>query len=170
MVTTPFSVWGYWLTGKLPSDRKPSTRISRLMTAAKAGRLMKRSVKFMARASAFLRRWVLVVQRLHAVVDPQRRSVLQFELPAGDYHRPLRQALQDRDLIATGRPRGDEHLLRLQLGIAFRIFLIGRDEHGCAVGVVGDRRLGKGEIALLLARIDGGASEHAGQQQSLRIR
>src|ERR1700733_587437 len=150
MVTTPFSVWGYWLTGKLPSDRKPSTRISRLMTAARTGRLMKRSVKFMARASAFLRRWVLVVQRLHAVVDAQRRSVLQFELPAGDHHRPLGHALQYRALISARRPRGDEHLLGLQLRIAFRIFLVGRDEHGCAVGGVGDRRLRKGQIALLL--------------------
>src|SRR6202035_4384713 len=170
MVTTAFSVWGYWLTGKLPTDRKPSTRISRLMTAARTGRLMKISVKFMARASSFLRRWVLVVERLHCVVDANRRAVLQFELPAGDDHRPLGHALQDRDLISTRRPRGDEHLLRLELRIAFRILLIDRDEYGCAVGVIGDRRLGKSQIGLLLARIDGRASEHAGQQQSLRIR
>src|SRR5258708_712648 len=127
MVTTAFSVWGYWLTGKLPTDRKPSTRISRLMTTASPGRLMNRSVKFMARASSFLRRWVLVVQRLHVVVDAHRRAVLQFELPAGDHHRPLGQALQDRDLISARRPRGDEHLLRLQLRIAFPIFLLARD-------------------------------------------
>src|SRR5216684_5257872 len=167
MVTTAFSVWGYWLIGKLPTDRNPSTRISRLMTTASTGRLMKRSVKFMARASAFLRRWVLVVQRLHAVVDAQRRAVLQFELPAGDHHRPLGQALQDRDLISTRRPRGDEHLLRLELRIALRIFLVGRDEDGRAVGIVGDRRLGQSQIALLLACVDRSASEHAGQQQLL---
>src|SRR5580692_10836900 len=143
MVTTAFSVWGYWLTGKLPTERRPSTRISRLMTIASTGRLMKRSVKFMAGASLLLRRRVLVVQRLHVVVDAHRRAVLQFELPAGDHHRPLRHALQDCDLISACRPRRDEHLLRLELGIAFRIFLIGRDEHGCTVGVVGDRRLGK---------------------------
>src|ERR1700730_12385843 len=151
MVTTAFSVWGYWWTDKLPTDRKPSTRISRLMTAARTGRMMKRSVKFIARASSFLRRWVLVVQRLHAVLDAHRRAVLPFELPTGDHHRPLGQALEDRDLCSTRRPRGDEHLLRLELRIAFRIFLVGRDEHGCAVGVVGDRRLGKGQIGLLLA-------------------
>src|SRR5580704_8408123 len=151
MVTTAFSVWGYWLTGKLPTERKPSTRINRLMTAARTGRLMKRSVKFMARASSLLRRRVLVVQRLHAVVDAHRRSVLQFELPTGDHHRPLGHPLQDRDLIPARRPGGDEHLLRLELGIAFGIFLVGRDEHGCAVGVVGDRRLGKSEIGVLLA-------------------
>src|SRR6266478_2307314 len=151
MVTTAFSVWGYWLTGRLPTDRKPNTRMSRLMTIASTGRLMKRSVKFMGRTSLFLRRWVLVVQRLHAVVDAQRRAVLQFELPTGDHHRPLGHALQDGDLIASRRPRGDEHLLRLHLRIAFRIFLVGRDEHSCAVGVVGDRRLGKSQIGLLLA-------------------
>src|ERR1700680_1210189 len=87
MVTTAFSVWGYWLTGKLPTERKPSTRISRLMTTASTGRLMKRSVKFMARALSFLRRWALVVERLHCVVDAQRRAVLQFELSTGDHHR-----------------------------------------------------------------------------------
>src|SRR5580698_8190088 len=150
MVTTAFSVCGYWLTGKLPTERKPSTRISRLMTTASTGRLMKRSVKFMAGASSFLRRWALVVERLHRVVDAQRRAVLQFELSAGDHHRPLGHALQYRDLISARRPRGDEHLLGLQLRIAFRIFLVGRDEHGCAVGVVGDRRLRKSQIALLL--------------------
>src|SRR5579859_2363783 len=166
MVTTAFSVWGYWLTGKLPTDRKPSTRISRLMTTASTGRLMKRSVKFMSRASPFLRRWVLVVQRLYAVVDAHRRAVLQFKLTTGDHHRPLGHALQDRDLISTRRPRGDEHLLRLDLRIAFRIFLVGRDEHGCAVGVVGDRRLRKSEIGLLLARVDRSACEHARQQRS----
>src|SRR5258708_21128395 len=99
MVTTAFSVWGYWLTGKLPTDRKPSTRISRLMTTASTGRLMKRSVKFMARTSLFLWRWGLIVQRLHAVFDAQRPAVLQFQLPAGDHHRPLVHTLQDRDLI-----------------------------------------------------------------------
>src|SRR5580658_6508460 len=112
-----FSVCGYWLTGKLPTERRPSTRISRLMTIASTGRRMKMSVKFMARASLFLRRRVLFVQRLHAIVDAHRRAVLQFELPAGDHRRPLGYALQDRDLISSRRPRGDEHLLRLKLGI-----------------------------------------------------
>src|ERR1700681_1462559 len=150
MVTTAFSVWGYWLTGRLPTDRKPSTRISRLMTTASTGRRMKISVKFMAPSSLFLRRRVLVVERLHAVVDAQRRAVLQFELTTRDHRRPLGDALQDCDLIASRRPGGDEHLLRLHLKIAFRILLIGRDKHGCAVGVVGDRRLGKSQIGLLL--------------------
>src|ERR1700733_9172471 len=151
MVTTAFSVWGYWLIGKLPSERKPSTRIIKLMTTARTGRLMKRSVRFMARDSSFLRGWALVVGRLHAIVDAYRRAILQFELSAGDHHRPLGHALQDGDLIAPRRPRRDEHLLRLKLRIAFRIFLVGGDEHGCAVRVVGDGRLRKRQISLLLA-------------------
>ena len=60
-VTTAFSVWGYWLIGRLPTDRRPSTRISRLMTTARTGRRMNRSVNFMAGRSAFLRRRVLIV-------------------------------------------------------------------------------------------------------------
>src|SRR5579863_750422 len=139
MVTTAFSVCGYWLTGKLPTERRPSTRISRLITIARTGRRMKRSVKFMVRASLFLRRRILLVQRLHAIVDAQRRAVLQFELPAGDHRCPLGYALQDRNLISSRRPRGDEHLLRLELGIAFRILLVRRDEHRRPVRVVGDR-------------------------------
>src|SRR5450432_1919632 len=113
MVTTAFSVWGYWLTGKLPTERNPSTRISRLTTIASTGRRMKRSVKFMVRASTFLRRCILLVERLHAIVDAQRRAVFQFELSAGDHHGPLGHALEDCDLISSRRPRGDEHLLRL---------------------------------------------------------
>src|SRR5580700_9665954 len=138
MVTMAFSVCGYWLTGKLPTERRPSTRISRLITIARTGRRMNRSVKFMVRASLFLRRRILFVQRLHAVVDAQRRAVLQFELPAGDHRCPLGYALQDRDLISPSRSRGDEYLLRLQLRIAFRVLLVGRDEHRCPVRVVGD--------------------------------
>src|SRR5579863_5536347 len=141
MVTTAFSVWGYWLTGKLPTDRSPKTRISRLMTTASTGRRMKISVKFMSRASLFLRRRVLLVLRLHAIVDAQRRAVLQFELPAGDHRGPLGYALQDRNLISSGRSRGDEHLLRLELGFAIRILLVDRDEHRRPVRVVGDRGL-----------------------------
>src|ERR1700675_4859687 len=146
MVTTAFSVCGYWLTGRLPTDRKPSTRISRLMTTARTGRRMKRSVKFMAPSSLFLRRRVLVVERLHAVVDAQRRAVFQFELTARDPRRPLGHALQDCDLIASRRPRRDEHLLRLHLKFAFRVLLIGRDADTCAVGICGDRRLVQSQI------------------------
>src|ERR1700738_5121037 len=124
MVTTAFSVCGNWLTGRPPTDRKPSTRISRLMTTASTGRRMKRSVKFMARASLFLGRRVWVVQRLHAIVDTQRRAVLQFELTARDHRRPFGQALQDCDLISARRPRGDEHLLRVPLGIACGVLLV----------------------------------------------
>src|SRR6185312_11046089 len=170
MVTTAFSVCGYWLTGRLPTDRNPSTRINRLMTIARTGRRMNRSVNFTNRPSLFLRRGVRVVQRLNAVVDAQRRAVLQFELSAGDYGVALGHALENGDLISPGRPRRDEHLLRLELCMAFRILLLDRDEYGGAVGVVRDRRLGKRQVGLLLARIDGRAREHAGQQQPLRIR
>src|ERR1700704_5598112 len=148
MVTTAFSVWGYWLTGKLPTERKPSTRISRLMTTASTGRLMKISVKFMARISLLLRGRVCVVQRLHAIVDAQRRAVLQLELSTGDHRRALGHPFENCDLISSRRSRGDEYLLRLELRIAFRIFLIDGDEHGRAVGVVGDRRLGKSQVGL----------------------
>src|SRR3979490_2871371 len=113
MVTTAFSVWGYWLTGNVPTEGKPSTRISRLTTIASTGRRMKRSVKFMVRTSMFLRRWLLLLDRLPGCVDAPRRAVLQFELATGDHDRPLRDALQDCDLISSRRPRGDEYLLRL---------------------------------------------------------
>ena len=47
MVTTAFCVRGYWLMGRLKSDLKPSTTISKLTTEASTGLRMKMSVKFM---------------------------------------------------------------------------------------------------------------------------
>src|ERR1700687_2818306 len=106
------------------------------MTTASTGRLMKISVKFMAPTSFLLRRRVGVVLRLHAIVDAQRRAVLQFELFTCDHHRALGHAFENGDLISSRRSRRDEYLLRLEPRIAFRIFLIDRDEHGRAIGVV----------------------------------
>ena len=51
-VTTAFSVRGYCSTGRALMARRPTTRISRLMTAASTGRRMKRSVNFMGRRPA----------------------------------------------------------------------------------------------------------------------
>src|SRR3954466_9809871 len=111
MVTTEFCVFGYWLTGRLNSERRPSTTISRLMTPARTGRRMKRSVNFMAVASMFLRGGVGRVGRLHGVVDHDRRAVLQLDLAAGDDLLALLQATQDGDLVAARLAGGDEGLL-----------------------------------------------------------
>src|SRR5471032_3549386 len=102
MVTTAFCVFGYWLIGRLNSERRPSTTISRLTTLARTGRLMKMSVKFMARIPlVFLRRRIRVVGRLHLVVDHDRRAVLQLELAAGDHGLAFLDAGQDGDLVAA---------------------------------------------------------------------
>src|SRR4051794_40349685 len=121
MVTTPFSVLGYWLTGRPDSARSPSTTISRLTTIASTGRRMKMSVKFMRRASLFLRLRVRVVGRLDAVVHRDRRAVLQLVLPAAHHHLAGLQALDDGDLVAARRAGLDEDLLGDELRLALRI-------------------------------------------------
>src|SRR5262249_39123643 len=156
---------GYWLMGRLVTERKPSTRISRLSTAASTGRRMKRSVKFIGPGLLFLRRWIRIVGRRHAVVDDERRAIFQLELPAGDDRRAFLDAAQDRPLVAARRSDIDENLLgdggrrrtrrrtlagwrttrRRTLG-GWRRRL--RNEHAGAVRVVGDRRLRHGEIAI----------------------
>src|SRR5690242_19721961 len=112
MVTTEFSVFGNWFTGSPNTDRRPSTTMSRLTTRARTGFRMKRSVKFIASASLFLRRGVRVVLGHDAlVVRRQGRAVLQLEPAARHDDRALVEALEDRDLVAAGRARGDEDLL-----------------------------------------------------------
>src|ERR1019366_5266954 len=143
MVTTAFCVCGNWLTGRPNSERRPSTRISRLITAASTGRRMKRSVNFMAWDSLFLRRRVRVACRLHAVVDDDLGAILQLELAAGHDLLAPGNAAKHGHLVAARRAGGDEDLLDLRR-------LAGRDdEHGGAVGVVGDGALRQREVTLL---------------------
>src|ERR1700747_2586879 len=105
MVTTAFSVFGYWRTCRSASARSPSTRISALTTIESTGRFTKMSVKFIASsarcsaaASVLLRRGVRVVGRLHAVVDADRRAALELDLAAGHHLGALADAAQDRHL------------------------------------------------------------------------
>src|SRR5690348_7434723 len=102
MVTTAFSVFGYWFTGSPKTDRRPSTTMSRLTTSARTGFLMKISVKFMPLASLFLRRGVRVVGGKDArVVRRQHGAVLQLEPAARDDDSAFIQALEDGDLVAA---------------------------------------------------------------------
>src|SRR5689334_11024308 len=110
IVTTPFSVCGYSLTLSVDSARKPSTRISRLTTEASTGRSIKISVNFIGGLLLFLRRRVRAVGRQHAVVDHERRAVLQLQLATRHDLRAFADALEYRDLIAARRPGRDEHL------------------------------------------------------------
>src|ERR1700675_4233576 len=95
MVTTAFCVFGYWRTGRLTSERMPSTRISRLIVVASTGLRMKMSVKFMFCArpwlpfrSLFLTRMRIgIVRRLNGVVYDHGRAVLELDLSAGDGQR-----------------------------------------------------------------------------------
>src|SRR5438309_11998744 len=110
MVTTAFCVFGYWLIGRLVSERRPSTRISRLMVGASTGLRMKRSVKFMRVRSFFLRCRARIVRPLHCVADCDRRTVLQLHLAAGHDVGSGLQALDDGNLVAAGRTGRHEHL------------------------------------------------------------
>src|SRR6266536_405825 len=125
MVTTAFSVFGNCRTERLVSARRPSTRISRLTVMASTGRRMKMSVKFIGAASFFLRRWIGAVRRLHAVVDDERRAVLQLDGAACHHRRTRLDALENRDLVAAPRTRSDEHLLGNDIGGRLPVLLSG---------------------------------------------
>jgi hypothetical protein len=122
MVTTPFCVRGYWLIGRLNNARRPSTTISRLITLASTGRLMKMSVKFMARypqCSCGVGFGLFAGCTLLSITD--RRAVLQLVLAAGDHGLAFLDAGEHGHLVAPGRAGRDEHLLRHQLRIALVI-------------------------------------------------
>src|SRR5258708_965325 len=90
--------------------RRPTTRISRLTTAAKTGRRMKRSVNFIGGPLLIDRLRRGVVGRHDAIVDGERHAVAQLDL-ARRYDRvAVCDALQDGDLIAARGTRRDEDL------------------------------------------------------------
>src|SRR4029077_6807659 len=106
--------------------------MSALTTIASTGVLMKVSVKFIARsvsawhrgladgtpASMLLRCGVRVVGRLHAIVDPHRYAILELDLTAAPHDAPLFQTLENRHLVAAGRPGRHEHLTHHQIVLA----------------------------------------------------
>src|SRR3974390_2921927 len=101
--------------------RTPSTRITRLTTIARTGRLMKRSVKFMVGRLLLGRGRRRIVGQLHRIVDDHRRSALLLALP-GRYHDvPLANTLQYGDLVAAGLAEhhkaliGDKRVLALHV-------------------------------------------------------
>src|SRR6185437_581476 len=104
MVTVAFSVSGYCVIGSWKMARNPSARINRLTTAERTGRSTNRSVNFI---SLFLGAGVGVVLGHHAVIDLQRGTVLQLELPCGHHLVAILDAARDRRLV-TARP-ADSH-------------------------------------------------------------
>src|SRR6185437_8582508 len=147
MVTVAFSVSGYCVIGSWKMARNPSARINRLTTAERTGRSTNRSVNFI---SLFLWSRVGVVLRHHAVIDLQRSTVLQLELPGGHYLVALFDTARNRGLVTSRSADRDEHLLRGQLAI--RRFQC--HEYGGPVRVVSDRCLRQGQKVL------DGAREH----------
>src|ERR1700683_288730 len=93
--------------------RAPSTRISRLTTAERTGRSMKKSLNFLpCPSSVLLRGRVRRIARFGHGADGQRRAVLELELPARHHHVTLLDAFEDGDLVTAGGTGGDEGLLR----------------------------------------------------------
>src|SRR2546422_8387329 len=165
-VTTAFCVRGYCRTGSSPIERRPSTKIVRLTTVARTGRSMKISVNFLigVSRSLILGSWRRVVRRLDRVVDDHGHPRAQLDLPGSDHGVPFLDAREDRDLVTAPAARRDELLLREQRRFPILALLFFHDEHGVAVGIVGDRRLRQRDKALRPARGDGHRGEHAGQQ------
>src|SRR6185437_11777546 len=100
---TPFSVCGNCVTGSWKMARRPSTRMSRLMTADRTGRRTKRSVIFTPSPSMLLRSRIGLVERQHAVVHGELRAVLDLQLAAADDDIARLEALDDGHLVASRR-------------------------------------------------------------------
>src|SRR5512141_1360843 len=83
-VTTALLLTGYWRMLSSSIDRQPISRIKRLTTVARTGRLMKRSVNFMAAGSVVLRSRGRIAAGRNRVVDRDRGTVAEFELAGGD--------------------------------------------------------------------------------------
>src|ERR1700761_4399003 len=92
------SVCGYCVIERLKIARMPSTRMNRLMTTARTGRRMKRSVSFIERL-VFLRGGIRVIAGLDRVVDRDGRAVLDFQLACRDDDIALLHAGQRLHLI-----------------------------------------------------------------------
>src|SRR5487761_486572 len=111
MVMTPFSVCGNCVTGSWKMARRPRTRMSRLMTAERTGRRTKRSVSFTRASSVLLGSRVGLVERQHAVVNDELRSILDLHLAAADDDIAGIEPLDDRHLVASRRAESHEDQL-----------------------------------------------------------
>src|SRR6185437_10452765 len=146
-------------------------------------------------SSIFGRRRIGIAGRPYAVVNLDRRAVLQLQLPAGHHLGALRQTLDDRHLIAaraTGDHEGLLHHQRIRRKLllvlartvvnrlatlrarpCLRLVVIGFLQHRVnrfAVRVVDHRGLRQRQIALGGAGIHGNFREHAGRQLTVMVR
>src|SRR6476469_1045763 len=102
---------GYCRIGSLASDWRPMSRISRLTTVARTGRLMKMSVKRMA-AGLFRRARHLRLGQ-GAVVDPDLGALLQLQLTDNDHAFTGFHPLIDRHPVLARLARPHEAALDL---------------------------------------------------------
>src|SRR6266581_358458 len=171
-VTTAFCVRGYCRTGRSPIERKPSTKIVRLTTVASTGRSMKMSVNFLicAPRSLVLGLRRRLVRRLDRIVDDHGHPRAQLDLSGGDHRVAFLDAREDCDLVAARAADRNELLLSEERCLPVLALLLLHDEHGVAVGIVGDCRLRQRDEALRSARGDGNRGEHPGRSLRFGLR
>src|SRR3954447_11588182 len=135
MVITVFFSSGYCRTGSSKNARRPISRISRLTTAARTGRRTKMSVnERMPGSVRLLGRWRRGDGQGVAAGDGDRRPVLQLELARAHDEIAGLDAAYQGDVAAEGRPRLDEGLDRLMLGLAVGVLaVLLHHEHRIAV-------------------------------------
>src|SRR5262245_59042600 len=101
---------GYCRIGSFHSDWSPISRISRLTTVARTGRLMKMSVK---RMSGLFRRSRHLGLGERAVVDPDLGALRQLQLADNDHQLARLDALIDRHPVIAGLAGSHEAALDL---------------------------------------------------------
>src|SRR4051812_5632976 len=131
------SLFGYWRVLRVKYDFTPASRMTRLTTIARTGRLMNKSVIFIGSGIGRLR--VELVPGLHGVVDVDRRAGAEAEGAVGDDLIARLDAAFNGHLVAAGRAELHEALLEHLLRFAFQL-AIGDDVDGVAVRRVGDGR------------------------------
>src|SRR4051795_1414903 len=182
MLMTVFDSFGYCRIGSVVAARSPISRISRLTTTDRTGRLMKISVKRIAAISISLTckahdpavpdhaatcmmsvaRWLRRDLRSRVGRNRHRRARLQLELADGDDLVARLYALDDFDAAFDPAAGLHESAHRAQAGLAVSFLLLGDHEHRVAVQSVVDRRLRHRDHGRLVRQHHRSGDEHAG--------
>src|SRR3954454_7717051 len=182
MLMTVFDSFGYCRIGSVVAARRPISRISRLTTTDRTGRLMKISVKRIAAISISLTckahdpampdhaatctmsvaRRLLRELRCRVGRNRHRRARLQLELADRDDLVAWLHALDDFDATFDPVAGLHESAHRALAGLAVGFLLLGYHERRVAVQRVVDCRLRHGDHGRLVREHHRGGHKHTG--------
>src|SRR5512142_586196 len=113
----------------------PITRMARLTTIERTGRLMKMSVKWPTARLLLNGIGRGVVGQSHGIVDVHNRTVLQLQLTGAHHRVARREAFEHGYLVAAGLSQNDEALIGHEIVLALLVLAFGHDIDRVAVGI-----------------------------------